>query len=134
MVDRSLHAFERAANVPAACAIGPRILDRQSGEHHPFMIAKRNAITRGECVWDGRVEVERHRGRPDGVVRQTAVVRHGLVLGLRHEAAKRREGAVQEQLEIAELMRCEVDRGPATRFRTELRGALGRNEELLGHD
>jgi hypothetical protein len=52
------------------------------------------------------------------------------VVGLAHEAGQRRETAVEEQLEVAELARGEVPGDPVAGGGLELGGALGLGQQV----
>src|SRR5581483_7680248 len=53
-----------------------------------------------------------------------------LVVGLAEERAQRREGAVHEQLEVADLAGREVPRGPVGGGGLQLGGPLGVDDEV----
>ena len=117
--------------VPKTClgfglAIGlPDVFDFDHGEHHAFGIAEGDLVALLELVGEFLGDVERDRHRPERAVGEPHLVADRFVVGLAHEAGERREAAVAEQLEVAELARREVPGGPIARLRFDFGGAAG---------
>ena len=73
-----------------------------------FAVAERDGLPRLEGRREVLAHVERDRDRPEHARREPHAAQHPLVFGGAHESLKRREGAVQQELDIAELARAEV--------------------------
>ena len=86
----------------------PHLADLHDGGEQPFGVAKRDGVAALEPPRERLAHVERHRDRPDLARWQPHVAQHSLVLGRAHEPLKRGEGAVQQEIEIAELARGKV--------------------------
>jgi len=108
----------------------PDLLDVQRRQHHPFGIAQRQHAAGLERGGELPGDVEHDRDRPEGAVGQAQGRADGVVVGPVHEAGERREAAVEQQLEVAELPRGEIPGAPVTGGRLELGGTLGRGEEI----
>ena len=86
----------------------PHLADLDDGGEQPFGVAKRDRVAALQPGREGLAHVERHRHRPDRACREPHVAQHPFVLGRAHEPVERCEGAVQQELQIAELARGEV--------------------------
>ena len=75
-------------------------------------------------------DVERDRHRPERAVGEPHVGDDPVVVRLGHEAVERREAAVHQQLEVAELARREVPGRKVARLELELRRTFGGDVEL----
>jgi hypothetical protein len=131
VVDGQLNAVEGSADMAAARRIGPDVRNGERRQHYAFAVAKGDAIAGREYVPGRGRQVQRDRRRPDRFVRQPGVLRHGLVLFPGHEPAQRGEAAVHEQFQIAQLPGSQIDRRPRARLNTQLRGTVGRNEQVV---
>ena len=100
-------------------------------EHHPFGIAERDRASGGELAGELARQVEGDGDRPQGAVRQAHVRRDGVVVGLAEEAGQRREGAVQQELQIAELAGRQIPRRPVTGGGLELGAPLRRCQRTI---
>ena len=108
----------------------PDVLDAQRGEQQSLGIAQRERRAGRQLRGQVRRDVEGHRHRPERAVGEPHRVAHRFVVGSAHEAGERREGAVAEKLEVAELARGERPGGPGQGFAAELGGAVGGEEEV----
>ena len=99
-------------------AIGlPDVFDVEDGEHDAFGIAQGDlGAARLELLGEFLGDVERDRHRPENAVGQSHLAADAFVVGFVHEAGERREAAVAEHLEVADLARREVPGGPIARF------------------
>ena len=91
----------------------PRLPDLHDGDRHALAVAKRDRLSGPERGGEGLAHVERHRDRPQRARGEAHGAQHALVLRRAHEPRERGEGAVEHQLQIAELTRGEV---PAPRL------------------
>ena len=94
----------------------PHVVDVQHGEHDAFCVTQRDRAGRLRLRRERFGHVERDRNGPQAALWQPHRVADARVLGSRHEAAERRERAVQQELEIAELSRRKVPRRPVARM------------------
>jgi hypothetical protein len=84
--------------------------DFHRGGQHAFAVAQRNRIAHSELLGELLSHVERNRHRPDHSARQPHVREHAAVIGLVEKALERRERAVQQHLDVAELPHIEIPR------------------------
>lgn len=91
-------------------AIGlPDVLDVQDGDHDALGIAQGDFGGAGlKGFGKGFADVERDRYRPEDAVAQAHVAANTLVISFVHETSERREAAVEEHLEVADLARGEI--------------------------
>jgi hypothetical protein len=87
----------------------PDLLDFECGDHEAFRVAQGEAAAGLEGVRELAGDVEGHRNWPQGAVGKAHVGQHPVVVRLAEKTFQRREGAVQQQLDIAELALVEVD-------------------------
>ena len=99
-------------------AVGlPDVFDVQDGDHDAFGIAQGDLAAAGlEGFGEGLGDIERDRHRPEKAAGELHVAAHAFVIGLVHEACERREAAVEEQLEVANLARREIPRREIARL------------------
>jgi len=128
---RELEAFEPAANIPRVAAVHqvgnarvgdagavedgfafrlaiglPDVLDMEDGDHDAFGIAQGDLAAAGlKCFGESLRDVEGDGHRPKHAAGERHVAADALVVGLVHEAGKRREAAIEEQFEVADLTR-----------------------------
>ena len=95
------------------------------GEHDAFGIAESNVVALLELLGEFLGDVERDRHRPERAVGEAHLVADGFVVGFAHEAGERREAAVAEHLEVAELARGEIPGGPIAGLFFDFVGAAG---------
>ena len=101
----------------------PHVVHGEHGEHETLAVAHREPRALRDRRGGRLVDVEGDRDRPHAAVGEAPVLDDAIVGGVIHEACERREGAVHEQLEVAELTLIERDRGQLERFALEDRGA-----------
>ena len=112
-------------------AVGsPDVFDVDHGEHHALGVAQRDLVALLELVGEFLGDVERDRHRPERAVLEPHLVADRVVVGLAHEAGERREAAVAQELEVAQLPRREVPGGPVARLRLDFGGAFGRDGQI----
>jgi len=102
----------------------PDILDVDHGQHDALGIAERDFAARLELFGKLFRDIERDRDRPERAVREPHLAANRLIIGLAQKAGERREAAVREQLQVAQLPRREVPRRPVARLPFDLGGAL----------
>ena len=102
----------------------------EDGEHDAFGIAKRQGVSRRERFGELLRDVERDRNRPQQAGRKPHRAADAVVVGVRHEAAERRKGAGREHLEIAQLSRRQIPRGPLARCALDDRGAVRIDQQI----
>ena len=93
----------------------PDVFDVDDGEHDAFGIAEGDVVARLELLGELLGDIERDRHRPERAVGESHLAADRFVVGLAHEAGERREAAVAEHLEVAELARREIPGGPVAR-------------------
>ena len=81
----------------------PAVGHGHGGVEHALAVAQVDGLAELELLGEGRGHVERDRDRPQDAAGEAHVGQDGLVVGLAQEALERREAAVHQQLEIAEL-------------------------------
>ena len=113
-------------------AIGlPHVFDVEHGEHDAFGIAEGDLVLPGlELLGELLGDVERDRHRPERAVVELHVAADALVVGLVHEAGERREAAVAEHLEVADLARREVPGGAIARLRLWFGGLFRADDQV----
>ena len=92
----------------------------------PSASRRATVVARLELLGEFLGDVERDRHRPERAVGEAHLVADRFVVGLAHEAGQRREAAVAEQLEVAELARREIPGGPIARLGFDFGGAARR--------
>ena len=96
-------------------AIDARDLHRR--DQHAFAVAQRDLVADLELVGELGLHVEVDRHRPDHAGREPHVRQHGLVVLLVEEAFERRERAVEQHLDVADLAHVEIPRRQVARAR-----------------
>ena len=81
----------------------PAIGDRERGVQHALAVAQVDGLADLDLLGEGGGHVEGDRYRPQDTVGEAQVGEHRLVVGPTHEALERRESAIHQELEIAEL-------------------------------
>ncbi len=102
----------------------PHVLDVEHGEHHALVVAQRHALAGCQLLGSGLRDVEGDRHRPQRAVGEPHRLADRVVLALGEEAAQRREGAVGEQLEVADLTGRQVPRREVDGYGLQLGGAV----------
>ena len=97
----------------------------------PFGIAQRN-FARAERQLFGELfgHVERDRHRPEGAIGEAHVGADAFIILAVHETAQRRESAVHQEFEIAQLASGQIPRGPIFRMAFQFGGVIGRHLQL----
>ena len=109
----------------------PAVADLHGRDQHALRIAERDVIAILEPGGELAAHVEVDRDRPDDARGQPHVLQHRVVFAAVEVPVERREGAVQQQLEVAELPRAQVPVGVvARRGLFLLGGRLGEIEFL----
>ena len=113
-------------------AIGlPDVTDIEDSEHHAFGIAQRNFARAGRQLFGelfGHVERDRHR--PEGAIGEAHVGADAFIILAVHETAQRRESAVHQQFQVAQLASRQIPRGPIFRMAFQFGGVIGRHLQL----
>ena len=86
--------------------------------------------TRLELLGELLRDVERDRHRPERAIGEAHLAADGFVVGLVHEAGERREAAVAEHLEVAELARREIPGGPIAGLGFDFGGVFGLEKQV----
>jgi len=84
------------------------ILDRQGGDQHAFLVTKGDLLPGPDRVRKRLAHVQGDGNWPQGSARQTHGVHDRLVVRLAEKTGQRREGAVQQHLDVADLAGCQV--------------------------
>ncbi len=100
---------------------GPDVLHFVHGDQHALRIPQRDLHARRDALGKALADVERDRDRPQRAVSHAQVRDHAVVVAARHETAERRERAVEEQLDVAQLPRGQVPGRPVARLRLDRR-------------
>ena len=149
VVRHRLQAGERAAHVPRLCPLQqlrhtgmvrvrraehggglrlavrpPHVLHVQRGQHDAFRVAQRQMRSRLEPRRQILGNVKRDGHRPERPVREAHLRADAVVVAADHEAGERREPAVEQQLQVAQLARCEVMRRPVAGYGLQLGGPV----------
>src|SRR5205823_2825122 len=120
------------------------VLDVEDGEHHAF------GITQGEFGSDELiahyplVHIEGDRHGPQRAAREAHFAADAVVIGARHETAQRRKRAVEQQFQVAQLTRCQVERrpslgggakvgGPRLTYDERREGSAMRSDQMVCH-
>jgi hypothetical protein len=106
------------------------LVDLQRGDHHPFSIPKGEKVTAGEVVGELVRNIEGHRHRPENAIAETHLRAHRLMVRSAEVAVEGRVSAVDQEFEVAELARTEVDRGPVSGLFANLGGAILTDHEV----
>ena len=107
----------------------PARIHRQHREHEAFSVPQRDRRPGLQRIREGAIHVQGHRHRPDLAFGKSQALEHRVVGRLVHEASQRMEGAVQQQLEVAELTLAERDRGQIRRLRLQCARPLFSHEQ-----
>ncbi len=94
---------------------GPDVADLEDRHEHALGVAQRHALAGLERAGEGLADVEGNRHRPEHARGEPHAGDDAVVVGAAEEALERGEGAVQQQLEVAELAVGEVPRRVAQR-------------------
>ncbi len=89
---------------------GPDVAHFERGKDHALEIAQGHLVTRLQFGREVFADIQRHRHRPEHAAREAHVADHRIVIIPVEEALERREGAVQQQLDVTELALGKVPR------------------------
>ncbi len=109
-----------------------RLEDRLHGhgrDQEALRIAQPDALAGAQAIDELARHVKRDRHRPKSAVGQAHALEHRLIVGRAEEAGQRREAAVQQQLQVAQLPLGQIPGGVLRRLRPEGGGLIGRQIE-----
>ena len=104
-------------------------LDGHGRDQEALRIAQPDALAGAQAVDELAGDVEGDRDRPERAVGQAHALEHRLVVGGAEEARERREAAVQQQLQVAQLPLGQVPGGVLGRLAPKGGGFVGRQVE-----
>ncbi len=108
----------------------PLVGDGQRREDHALGVAQRDVLPRLDAFGELFRNVERHGHRPERTVGEAHVFDHAVVVGLSEKTLERKEAAVHQQLQIADLALGEVPRRQVRGLGLELLRALPAHVEF----
>ena len=108
----------------------PLVGDREDREDHALGVAQRHVLAGLHALGELCRDVEGDRDRPERAVLKPHPLHHAVVIGLGHEALERRETAVHQQLQIADLPRRQVPGRQVAGIRLQLLCAVIGDVEL----
>jgi hypothetical protein len=88
------------------------LLDVESGQHDSLRIPQSEPVAFPKLPRHRLGYVQRDGDGPERSVREPHSPDHAVVVRLAHETGEGREPAVQQELQVAELSRCQVPGGP----------------------
>ena len=89
--------------------VGIDLLHVDDGEERAVVMLERGLAADTQRLFDGVVDGECDRDRPDRAVGQAGAAAYGVKVGLAHVAGEGAEGADGDHFEVAELLEAEGD-------------------------
>ncbi len=108
----------------------PDVLDGQRRQHDALGVAQRQPVAGGQSFGRLLGDVEGDRDGPQLAAGEPHLVAGRLEVGAAHEARERREPAVQDQLEVADLPRRQVPGRPVARGLADLGPPLRADDQI----
>jgi hypothetical protein len=108
----------------------PDLGHADDGQHHPFGITKGQGVTLGQPLRHLVRNIERNRQRPQRAAGEVHPRTYRLVISRPHESLERGVAAVDQELQVAQPARPDINRRPITRLLPNLCDAFLVNQEI----